>query len=123
MKMNTQIFALDEMLIKEGIPHTFRDMYVSNLPGYQIRIYADEDHIKELDDVIWHRYSRGYAQGLLETYRLNACNGFETAEEVFAGWKKCMKKLLTSKQKCAIINTERKKEGKQNGRTNYQTAS
>ncbi len=92
--MNTQIFVLDEMLVKEGIPHTFRDMYVNNLPGYQIRIYADEDCTKELDDVIWHRYSRGYEQGLLETYELNACNGFETAEEVFAGWKKMYEKAI-----------------------------
>ena len=92
--MNTQIFELDEMLIKEGIPHTLEGMYANNMPGYQIRIYADEDCTKELDDVIWHYYSRGYKQGLLETYRLNTCNGFETAEEVFAGWKEMYKKAL-----------------------------
>ena len=50
--------------------------------------------IFELDDVIWHCYSRGYEKGLLETYKLNTCNGFETAEEVFAGWKEMYKKAL-----------------------------
>ena len=99
--MNTQIFELDEMLIKEGIPHTLEGMYANNMPGYQIRIYADEDCTKELDDVIWHCYSRGYEKGLLETYKLNKFSQVG---------KKCIKKPLTSEQKCAIINTERKKE-------------
>lgn len=92
--MSNQIFKLDVMLIKEGIPHTFKGMYANNMPGYQIRIYADEECTKELDDVIWHYYSRGYKEGLLETYKLNTCNGFETAEEVFAGWKEMYKKAL-----------------------------
>ena len=80
---------LHEMLLEAGINHTFMAMD-KNLYGadaLQIRIYRDATFQEELDDVIFHRYSHGYTQGLLETYNLGECDGFETAEQVFKGWK------------------------------------
>lgn len=77
------------MLLSAHIPHTFKRMDSSfGADALQIRFYSDDTHIYELDDVVFHRYSHGYALGLLETYRLGDCNGFETAEQVFEGWKK-----------------------------------
>ena len=80
---------LHEMLLKAGINHTFmamdKDIYGAD--AVQIRIYRDATFQEELDDAVFHRYSFGYAQGLLETYELSECNGFETAEQVFNGWK------------------------------------
>lgn len=81
---------LHEMLFDAGINHTFMPMD-TNLFGadaLQIRIYRDSTFQEELDDVVFHRYSHGYAQGLLETYILGRCDGFETAEQIFKGWKK-----------------------------------
>ena len=80
---------LHEMLLSAHIPHTFMSM--NKLLGedaLQIRIYSDNTFTHELDDAIFHRYSHGYECGLLETYSLNDCAGFETAEQVFEGWKK-----------------------------------
>ena len=80
---------LHEMLLKAGINHTFmamdKDMFGAD--AVQIRIYRDATFQEELDDAVFHKYSFGYAQGLLETYELSECNGFETAEQVFNGWK------------------------------------
>ena len=80
---------LHEMLLKAGINHTFmamdKDMFGAD--AVQIRIYRDATFQEELDDAVFNRYSFGYAQGLLETYKLGECNGFETAEQVFNGWK------------------------------------
>ena len=79
---------LHEMLLSAGIPHTFKSM--SSLFGpdaLQIRLYSDNTYTNELDDAIFHRGSHGYHCGLLETYSLGECAGFETAEEVFEGWK------------------------------------
>jgi hypothetical protein len=44
--------------------------------------------IKELDDCVYHSGSHGWSEGLLETYCLGDCEGWETAEQVFEGWKK-----------------------------------
>lgn len=79
---------LHEMLTKAGINHTFMMMDASlyGEGAMQIRIYRDGTFQEELDDVIFHRFSHGYAQGLLETYGLGECEGFETAEQVFKGW-------------------------------------
>lgn len=80
---------LHEMLLSAHIPHTFMSMGPEfGADSLQIRIYSDNTFTRELDDVIFHRYSHGYALGLLETYILGDCNGFETAEQVFEGWKK-----------------------------------
>ena len=79
-----EIMKLHEMLTEAGIPHTLRPLY----DGLQIRVYKDEDMTREIDDCVCHSGSRGYPHGLLETYSLNKCEGRETAEQVFEGWKK-----------------------------------
>ena len=83
-----EIAKLHEMLFNAGINHTFTimnaDIYGEN--AMQIRIYRDSTCQEELDDVVFHKFSHGYEQGLLETFALSDCEGFETAEEVFEGW-------------------------------------
>ena len=79
-----EIKKLHKMLTEADIPHTLEHCW----DGLQIRIYADEEMTNEIDDCICHTGSHGYANGLLETYTLNECNGWETAEQVFEGWKK-----------------------------------
>ena len=81
-----EIQNLHELLTVEGIPHTFLPSVVGI--GIQIRVYADAEMTKEFDDCICHTGSHGFHLGLLETFNLNDCNGYETAAEVFAGWKK-----------------------------------
>ena len=83
-----EIFKLDKMLTEANIPHTFKSLF----DGYQIRMYADETQIRELDDCVCHSGSFGSASGLLETYLLHECSGFETAKQVFKGWKKMYQK-------------------------------
>lgn len=86
--MYNEILKLRNLLISEDIPHTFDSLW----GGFQIKMYADEAKTRELDDVICHPYSHGSEMGLLETYRLNNCLGYETAGTVFEGWKKMYKK-------------------------------
>ena len=79
---------LHDMLLKANIPHTFKAMD-KNLFGenaLQIYIYRDNTFQEELDDVVFHKFSYGHEMGLLETFRLGECEGFETAEQVFKGW-------------------------------------
>lgn len=83
-----EIKKLNKMLTVAGIPHTFAHLF----DGFQIRIYADEEMTNEIDDCVCHGGSHGYASGLLETYLLNGCDGWETAEQVFKGWKKWYEK-------------------------------
>lgn len=85
-----EFIRLHEMLTKEGINHTFMilDEEYFGANALQIRIYRDSTLQEELDDVVFHKYSHGYSQGLLETYNLGSCVGYETAEEVFRGWMK-----------------------------------
>jgi hypothetical protein len=83
-----EIKKLHKMLNEAGIPHTFGEFPMPYCEGYQIRIYADEEMTQEIDDCVCHTGSHGYSQGLLETYLLNNCDGWETAEQVFEGWKK-----------------------------------
>ena len=85
-----EIKKLHEMLIKAGVNHTFMGMNraIFGKDSVQIRIYQDNTFQKELDDVVFHKHSHGYEQGLLETYQLNNCDGYETAEQVFKGWMK-----------------------------------
>ena len=78
-----EIKKLHEMLTEAHIPHTFAPMF----DGFQIRLFADHMKEKELDDCICHKGSHGFYPGLLETYVLNNCEGYETAEQVFEGWK------------------------------------
>ena len=85
-----EIVKLHSMLCSAGIHHTFMTMYpdVFGDDAMQIRIYRDGTFQEELDDAIFHKFSNGHEQGLLETYKLGGCMGFETAEEVFEGWMK-----------------------------------
>lgn len=82
--MYDEILKLRNLLISEDIPHTISALW----GGIQIKMYADEAKTCELDDAVCHSYSHGSGAGLLETYRLNNCEGYETADEVFKGWKK-----------------------------------
>ena len=83
-----EIAKLHEMLSNAGINHTFMMMDASlyGAGAMQIRIYRDGTFQEELDDVVFHNFSHGHELGLLETYHLNECEGFETAEQVFKGW-------------------------------------
>ena len=83
-----EIAKLHEMLFNAGINHTFMkmDAFIFGEDAMQIRIFRNGTFQEELDDVVFHKYSHGYAQGLLETFGLSDCEGFETAEEVFEGW-------------------------------------
>lgn len=87
----TEIHKLNALLNAADIPHTFGPLW----DGYQIRMYADEEMENELDDAIIHSGSHGHQNGLLETYALSGCEGWETAEQVFEGWLK-MYQLETS---------------------------
>lgn len=84
-----EMIKLHEMLLSANIPHTFMSMDgFYGADALQIRFYSDSSFEYELDDVVFHRSSHGYKLGLLETYALGDCVGFETAEQVFEGWKK-----------------------------------
>ena len=83
-----EIRKLYAMLNEAHIPCTLAPLY----DGWQIRIYTDEYMVNEIDDCVCHSGSYGYANGLLETFVLNGCGGWETAEQVFKGWKEMYKK-------------------------------
>ena len=85
----TEIYKLKGMLDAKGIPNTLTPLW----DGLQIKIYADVNKTKEIDDVVLHSWSHGCEKGLLETYNLNNCDGYETAKQVFKGWKKIFKKF------------------------------
>jgi hypothetical protein len=78
----TEIRKLNALLNTADIPHTFAPCW----DGYQIRIYADEEMTQELDDCVIHSGSHGVNSGLLESYCLSECEGWETAEQIFKGW-------------------------------------
>lgn len=88
MNVMNEMDKLHGMLIEAGINHTFLAMNKKfyGADAIQIRIYRDDTFQEELDDVVFHKFSHGYEHGLLETYALNGCDGFETAEQVFEGW-------------------------------------
>lgn len=102
MNKFAEIEKLHKMLTEASIPHTLEPCW----DGMQIRIYADEEKTNEIDDCICHKTSYGYSEGLLETYKLNDCGGWETAEEVFEGWKEMYRLVNAVNQttaKCTII--------------------
>ena len=97
-----EIQKLHEMLTEAKIPHTFGPCW----DGLQIRVYADEEMENELDDCIIHSGSHGAQAGLLESYALGDCEGWETAEQVFEGWKKMYQLTKGVNQKtaeCTIV--------------------
>ena len=83
-----EIAKLHEMLSNAGINHTFMmmDASIFGENAMQIIIFRDGTFQEELDDAIFHKFSLGYEQGLLETFVLGDCDGYETAEQVFEGW-------------------------------------
>lgn len=83
-QMPTEMHNLITMLAEKRIPYAVNTIY----DGWQIRIYSDREMLHEIDDAVWHSGSHGYLKGLLETYRLGECNGYETAEEIFEGWQR-----------------------------------
>lgn len=83
----TEIYKLKEMLDAEGIPNTLAPLW----DGLQIKVYTDTDKTEKFDDVVLHSGSHGCEAGLLETYGLNDCDGYETAKQVFKGWKKFLR--------------------------------
>lgn len=87
----TEIFKLHDMLTKANIPHTMlpTDAWISK--GWQIRAFYDANMTEDLDDCVIHKYSHGAEAGLMETYHLGKCDGWESAEEIFDGWEKLFK--------------------------------
>ena len=83
-----EIEKLHSLLAEAGIPHIFAPLW----DGKQIRVYADSEFTRELDDAVINSGSHGVQAGLLETFCLNNCDGWETAEQVFEGWKKMYEK-------------------------------
>ena len=96
-----EMMKLKEMLVEANIAHTCvnLDKRLFGPNAMQIRIYKDDTLQKELDDVVFHKGSYGYEQGLLETCRLGDCSGYETAEEVFNGWMKIFFKPIKRNKK------------------------
>lgn len=78
----TEFEKLIDLLAEAGIPYIKADIF----DGVQVRIFADEEKTQEIDDAIIHNGSHGCQSGLLETFLLNNCEGYETAEQVFEGW-------------------------------------
>lgn len=92
----TEIYKLDTMLTKAGIPHTFRDLF----DGKQIRLYADGMMQDELDDAVIHFGSIGSREGLLESCCLGECSGRETADQIFKGWMEMYLKAQPYRSSC-----------------------
>lgn len=95
----TEINKLSVMLTQAGIPHTFENWY----DGKQIRMYADPTKKIKLDDAIIHSGSYGVHSGLLESYNLGDCKGWETADEIFSGWMDMYRKASRNLCDCSII--------------------
>lgn len=77
----TEIEKLYNLCMEAGMNVSIQDMW----GGKQVRFYDNLGNL--LDDAICHGCSHGHEQGLLETFSLNDCDGYETAEQVFEGWK------------------------------------
>jgi hypothetical protein len=96
----TEIEKLDKMLTDANIPHTYRPCW----DGKQIRMYADLTMKIELDDAVIHFGSHGVQKGLLESYNLGGCDGWETADEIFSGWVDMYRKAQPKSHcDCSII--------------------
>lgn len=82
-----EMLKLEKMLKEAGIPYVLGPCW----DGVQIRAYYDAAHAFEIDDCVWHSISHGFRQGLLESYKLCDCEGYETAATIFEGWSKMFK--------------------------------
>lgn len=74
------------LIMSAGWKFNFRTVY----DGYQLQLLDKNDLDFIIDDAVWHGSSHGNQEGLLETLILNDCKGYETALQVYDGWKKMM---------------------------------
>lgn len=86
--MFEEMAKLHEMLTKANIPHTYEPHPYLSFNGEQIVLFADAEQNERLDDAVMFWGSHGFSEGLIETFCLSDCEGYETAEEVFKGWSK-----------------------------------
>lgn len=83
-----EFYKLAEMVFSR-MPHGWRaevDTACFGGDGCQIIIYNPAG--KRVDDAVYHCFSHGFEEGLLESYKAGHCNGYETAKEIFSKWKK-----------------------------------
>lgn len=76
----TEFNKLVEMCDYEGWTYKVECLY----DGAKITLFDGDGN--EVDDAVIHSFSFGAALGLLETFSLGECQGFETAEQIFDGW-------------------------------------
>jgi len=76
---------LANMLLEAGINYSRYQLY----DGFQVKVFDKDGNV--LDDAVCHSYSHGHEKGLLETYHFGDCTGYETAEQIFEGWKEMVK--------------------------------
>lgn len=85
-----------------NIPHLVVANPCSGRP--QVKLFADFSMTWQLDDCCCEEDSLGGHEGLLETYRLGNCQGYETAETVFRGWQQMYENARFDKPAhCTII--------------------
>lgn len=89
ISLDDEINKLDDLL-NEANANYERTI---NGVGFDQIILFDQDGNK-LDDAIFGEGSHGYEEGLLETQELGCCEGHETAEEIFNGWKEMFKEAF-----------------------------
>ena len=78
----TEFDKLVKLVEEAGWNHKVQTLH----GGKQIVLYNKGNRM--LDDAVIHPFSNGNKAGLMETYVLNDCRGWERAEEIFEGWKK-----------------------------------
>ena len=79
----SEMVKLVELLKEAGISYEVVTLW----DGLQTIIYKDGEKV---DDAVLHGFSHGHEEGLLETFCLGECEGYETAEQVFKGWKEML---------------------------------
>lgn len=63
-------------------------VFRSLFDGYQLQLLDSRGLV--IDDAVWHSGSYGASEGLLETCGLGGCTGYETAMQVYDGWKQML---------------------------------
>lgn len=77
----TELFKLEKLCRGAGWKVEVLDTYPK---GKQLILYDGE---RRLDDVVICQGSHGANLGFLESFVLGDCVGYETAQQIFAGWK------------------------------------
>lgn len=83
--MCKEMAILVNLVSKAGIKYRLSALF----DGYKLEIFKFG---KRIDDAVWHRFSHGYAEGLLESYAYGDCAGYETANEIFKGWQEMVER-------------------------------